>query len=50
MKIEESMIDYWYRDKNGELKHKTENQIIIEGTVYVGIGMLIALLISVILK
>lgn len=44
------MIDYWYHDKNGELKHKTDNQILIDGIIYVGIGMLIALLILVILK
>lgn len=44
------MIEYWYRDKKGELKKKTDNQIITEGVIYIGIGMLIALLISIILK
>ena len=35
---------HWYRDKNGKLQYKTDNQIKIEGAVYIGIGLLIALL------
>lgn len=43
-------MGYWYRDKNYNLQYKTDNQIKIEGAVFVSIGMLVALLIVAIFK
>ena len=44
------MLEYTYRDTNGEIKEKGFRDISIEGAIYVGIGMIISLVICLIIK
>jgi hypothetical protein len=44
------MLEYRYRDKNGEIKEKDFRDISVEGAIYVGIGMIISLVLCLIIK
>lgn len=44
------MIEYWYKDKDGILRKKTDRDIMLGGAFYVAIAMFASLLIVFIFK